>query len=576
MSHFAGYLRTNEAASADETPIEQALLGAMARQPERALHQHREGRLWVVTQELGLWRGQSADRHAHGLAVVVGDPILVAADSGDADAARSAQALGEALVSGHWDTLQTTRGSFAALGWHAGDGRLLLATDKIGSRPLYVKRERQRWLFATSIALLRLLQADPEQVDEQGLAETLFFGQPLGDRTAFAGVRVLRPGCALRINAQGSEDTLAYFDLATVAPQHLSYDEGLAALHATFRRAVQRRLRGDAQEAFLSGGLDSRAVVAELIDQGRRVHSFCAAYPDSLDDIVGRQIAQVLGTEHQTWHRSPADRVRVALDPFAVYARAHFRSPVAAAGAARGIWSGDGGSVTLGHVYLKPETVQRAAGRLDADLIRQLFPGLNTRPSRQLGTARLRRWTELAIDGALQAFARTEAAAPERRLFLFYMQNDQARHLYHHFERIAESGIELITPFFDSDFVSLVSGLPIDWFLRHRLYNDWIAGFGCAAGSVYWQPYRGHLPGPHAKPSTIADQWDAGWYRSPEVRRTYREIGEAILRRPDDLASPFLDRQQLRLSLWMNRLGVGNRDYELAYARNLVSTLARP
>lgn len=576
MSHFAGYLRTHEAAAADETAVEQALLQAMAHHPDRVVHQHREGRLWLATQEIGWWRDRSASVHAQGLAALVGDPVVVASDSGSADEGHSAQAVGDALVTGRWSRLQEARGSFAALGWCPGEGRLLLATDKIGSRPLYLKREGPRWLFATSIRLLRALQSAPEQADEQGLAETLFFGQPLGDRTAFAGVRVLRPGTVMRLQGAADAEELVYFDLATVRPQPLSYEDGLAALHACFRLAVQRRLRGDAQEAFLSGGLDSRAVVAELIDQGRRVHSFCAAYPDSLDDIVGRQIAAVLGTDHQTWHRSPADRVRVALDPFAVYARAHFRSPVAAPGAARGIWSGDGGSVTLGHVYLKPETVRLAARPLNADTIRQLFPGLGTRPTRQLGSARLKRWTELAIDGALQAFARTETAAPERRLFLFYMQNDQARHLYHHFERIAESGIELITPFFDSDFVSLVSSLPIDWFLRHRLYNDWIAGFGCAAGSVYWQPYRGHLAGPHAKPSTIADQWDATWYRSAEVRRTYREIGRDILNRPEDLATPFLDRWQLRLCLLLNRLGRSDRDYELAFARNLVSTLAKP
>lgn len=576
MSHFAGYLRSTDAVSAEESGIEQALASAMAHSGPRTVQTLRDGRLWLATQELRLWRESSVEQVDGGLGAVVGDPILVDTESSSADPAHGARELAIALVQGRWSALGETRGSFAALGWQPMSGRLLLATDKIGSRPLYVQRERNRWLFATSLRLLRSLQSEAEQVDEQGLAETLFFGQPLGARTAFTGISVLRPGCALQLRADGGFEEHGYFDLATVDQRSLSYEEGLQALRQRFSTAVQRRLHGDAQEAFLSGGLDSRAVVAELVDQGRAVRSFCAAYPDSLDDIVGRRIAEVLGTEHLTWHRSPADRVRVALDPFAVYARDHFPPAAGQSGAARAIWSGDGGSVTLGHVYLKAETVELAGGRINADTVRRLFPSLAGRPTRQLSSARLQSWTEMAIEGALQAFARTEAAPPSRRLFLFYMQNDQARHLYHHFERIAESGIELITPFFDSDFVSLVSSLPIDWFLRHRIYNDWIAGFRCAAGSVYWQPYRGHLPSPHASPSTIADQWDATWYRSPEVRRSYREIGRDILRRRDGLAAPFLSRPQLRLSLLLNALGLSNRDYELAYARNLVNTLARP
>jgi asparagine synthase (glutamine-hydrolysing) len=571
MSHFAGYLT---AGSQPAPAIEQALQGQLARDAERPLQTLREGPLWLATQSVAVWRSTVAEQQAGRVSALVGDPIWLVHEDEAAHPATSAQRLAEALTSNHPEALSACRGSFAALGWDGA--QLLLSTDAIGSRPLYWKRERERLLFATSLRLLRALQAEPEQVDEAGLAESLFFGQALGKRTVLAGVQVLMPGQALRARPGQSPELLTWFDLAAVPAQTLDAEATVARLHQVFARAVQRRLLPGPQQAFLSGGLDSRAVVAALVDAGQSVQSFCAAYPGSLDDLVGEQIAQVLGTQHRTWHRSPADRVRVALDPFALYAREHFPAPSGVAGAPRAIWSGDGGSVTLGHVYLSPESVARTAQPgLNADRVRQLFPALAGRPTRQLSRQRLQAWADMATEGALQALQRTADAAPDRRLFLFYMQNDQARHLYHHFERIASSGVELLTPFFDSDFVRLVQSLPIAGFLRHGVYNDWIQRFGCAAGSVYWQPYRNHLPGPHAKPSTIADQWDGSWYGGAEVRRSYRAIAGEVLARRDPLSAPFLSRPLLHLARLRHGLGLAGQEYEVAYARNLVHTLAR-
>lgn len=571
MSHFAGILSLHP--GTDNSALEQAALKLLAREPSRAIQQLRHGRLWIVVQSLAVWQAPGAEQLPGGLCAVAGDPLLVDSQSDVADPVGSVRELGAALIEGRWQALQGCRGSFAAVGWNGE--RLLLATDKIGSRPLYWKAERERLVFATSLRLLRSLQAEPESVDEQGLAETLFFGQPLGQRTALAAIQVLCPGQFLRVEHAVKPQDQSYFNLADQTVSPLDYEQAVAELHRVFARAVKRRLQPGIQQAFLSGGLDSRAVVAALVDQGLQVQSFCAAYPGSLDDLVGRQIAARLGTQHLTWHRSPADRVRVALDPFAIYARDHFPSPDGRAQTARAIWSGDGGSVTLGHVYMDEARVELAGQALSADHVRKLFPQLAGRPTRQLSRQRLRQWADSATEGALKALQRTEDAPAERRLFLFYMQNDQARHLYHHFERINESCVELLTPFFDSDFVSLVQSLPIAWFLRHRLYNEWIQGFGCGAGEVYWQPYRSHIPGPHQAPSTTADQWDGSWYGGADVRRSYREIASELLRTREPLATPFMSRSILHLARLRQGLGLGGQEYEVAYARNLVHTLAR-
>ena len=427
------------------------------------------------------------------------------------------------------------------------------------------------------MGLLHALSDGAWQADEQGLAETAFIGQPLGDRTCVASVRVLRPGSALVAEPSTGSRIVVYTNLSTTPRRQATQEDAIEWLHTTFRTAVRRRLDGDVQQAFLSGGLDSRAVVAGLVDLGKPVRTFCAAYPGSIDDVVGELVARRMGTKHQTWQRRPADRVRTALDAFAIYARDHFETHESGPAPARKMWSGDGGSVTLGHVYLKEASVATAAASIDAVSVRQLFASLSGSPTRQLGQRHVAHWRGLATQGVIDELRDLGDVEPSRRLFHFYMRNDQARHLYHHFESIDQSRIELLTPFFDRDFVALVASLPIEWFLYHRLYNRWIGGFGCGANEIFWQPYRGHEPGPHANPTPSADQWDQSWYQGRDVRRAYADVGrEVLLRSTAPVVAPFVNRPLLRAVLALNALGVSRYNYEIAFARNIVANLLPP
>ena len=123
-----------------------------------------------------------------------------------------------------------------------------------------------------------------------------------------------------------------------------------------------------------------------------------------------KQVAAAFGTRHVTWHRTPADRILTALDPFAMYAREHFPSSQGAAGARR-LWSGDGGSVTLGHVYMSSATVEAAGRRLNTDAVRALFPVLRSRPTRQIGRRQTAHLSELATAGALAELTQRDRQA---------------------------------------------------------------------------------------------------------------------------------------------------------------------
>lgn len=581
MSHFIGLWQRDGLAWRElEHAAFERVLAALKGRSDHCVDTLAEGSFWCAAVSVSPNGVSCLQRASQGLppglaGAVAGDPLPVGADGRDI-------ADGAAWLVRHlaWQGAAAAAaccGMFAAMAFDTGAARLTLATDHLANRALYHAIAPGRVAFSTSLDLLRLLQGGDERVDEQGLAELILMQQPLGRRTVLRDIAVLGPGELLCIDASSHRHETAIDHTATPR-QVLDHEAALAAVHARFGEAVRRRLQParEVEEAFLSGGMDSRCVVAELIDRGHRVRTFSAAFADSVDDVSSRAVAAAFGTEHTVWHKQAADRVRVALDPFTTYARRHFPAREGA-NRPRAIWSGDGGSVALGHVYLTPANVALAAQPASAEVALKLFPQLG-RPavSRHFGAARSRRLREAALAGVVEELRRCEQAPPDRRLFHFYMRNDQMRHLAHQHEAVDRTGIELLTPFFDRDFVAQVAALPIEGFLLHRFYNDWIRGFRCGAGDHHWQPYPGHLPSPHEPPQGVRGQWDRTWYEGPDVRRSYQAIARDLLRWPAPLARGWIRAPVLRAAAVASRLGSARWHHEIELARNLDRSLAHP
>lgn len=579
MSHFCGYLlREHVSPSEDASTRDQLrrrVAAAVDRSQPDSIDVLGSDSIWVASSARSEWpESIYGEEAADSFGVVAGASLWPGSERKERGNLRSESSLLAALLEGRIDDLSGTAGSFAAVAWCGKRQILHLATDKLATRCLYYRIERDKISFSTSLRLLRIICEDPESASEAAVAESLFLGQPLSNRTPFEGVFLLLPGETVSFSRTSAATHRRYFDYRNVRPIQLSRSEALEALHEAFSRAIARRMHLSSTpcEAFLSGGMDSRAVVAELVDQGRHVSTFCTAYRGSIDDVVSSKVARHLGCDHQIWHRSPAERIRTALDPFAIYARNHFQSNHG--DSVRHIWSGDGGSVMMGHVYLTQKRAILAEGTLRRSDLLELFPALHKRPTRQIDGKRLEQLRELAIEGLLREFDSLATARPDKRLLLYYALNDQTRHLYHHFESLDLSRIELLTPFFDSDLVSLILSLPTDWFIDHAIYNEWIQGFKCGAGSIYWQPYRGHIPGPHPAPVQIADQWDNIWYSSKDVRKAQARLTAELLATPQSLADHYIDRKLLAAAGFFNRIGIARFNYEVSHARNMIATFS--
>jgi asparagine synthase (glutamine-hydrolysing) len=215
------------------------------------------------------------------------------------------------------------RGMFAFAVWDAQRRRLLLARDRLGIKPLYYATLADGGLLVASDlrALLRAPGVD-RTVDEEALACFLALRYVPAPRTLLRGVRKLPPASLLRweLSAAGSRPSIAierYWDLLDLpldGPPPTEAEEA-ARLRELVDECVALRLMSEVPlGAFLSGGLDSTAVVASMraAMEGRAPRTFAVGYDDAPgeSELAWAQLAaSAIGARH---HEERIDGAQVA------------------------------------------------------------------------------------------------------------------------------------------------------------------------------------------------------------------------------------------------------------------------
>ena len=176
------------------------------------------------------------------------------------------------------DLLPYLNGIFAFALWDARQRTLLLARDGLGVKPLYYAEGKSTVVFASELkALLRVSEVGRD-VDPIALQHYLTYLWCPAPSTLVRSVKKLEPGCALvvrngRIDRQWRFYQLPFHDV----PETMSESEAIHQTRDALRTAVQRQMVADVPVgAFLSGGLDSSAVVAfaRETSPGRRLKCF--------------------------------------------------------------------------------------------------------------------------------------------------------------------------------------------------------------------------------------------------------------------------------------------------------------
>ncbi|MEV0231180.1 asparagine synthase (glutamine-hydrolyzing) [Nonomuraea sp. NPDC050786] len=206
------------------------------------------------------------------------------------------------------DLVHRLRGMFAFAIWDRPRQRLLLARDRVGKKPLYWHADHSSIRFASELKSLLLDPAVPRDVNLVALHHYLTYQYVPAPWSITEGVRKLAPGHLL-VWEGGTAEVRRYWQLdSTPRPvaDERAEEERLRELllEATRIRMVSERPLG----AFLSGGIDSSAVVAAMAMQtSERIKTFSIGFEDPRFDERGyaRSLAKHYGTDHHEFVVSP-------------------------------------------------------------------------------------------------------------------------------------------------------------------------------------------------------------------------------------------------------------------------------
>jgi len=207
------------------------------------------------------------------------------------------------------DFVDSLIGMFGVAVWDARERRLVLARDRLGKKPLFYSERDGVVSFASEIRSLLQDRSISRSVDYEALDVYLALGYVPSPLSAFRQVRKLAPAHRL-VFRDGRSRIDAYWHLRYTPKRSFTDERGLCEeLRERMRVAVRRRMISDVPlGAFLSGGIDSAAVVAVMAEESSRpVKTFSIGFDDErMNELPqARVVAERFGTEHHEFMVTP-------------------------------------------------------------------------------------------------------------------------------------------------------------------------------------------------------------------------------------------------------------------------------
>ncbi len=230
------------------------------------------------------------------------------------DLRRDLQARGHVFC-GHSDTesiihsyeekgprcVESLRGMFAFALWDDENQRLVLARDRFGKKPLVYAVTPDGLVFASELKGLLQDESVPVEIDDDALDSYMTWGYVPAPRTIFRGIHKL-PQASVLTWQDGRMSIERYWNLKYAPKLELGEEEAAEGVLELLREATRLRLMSDVPlGAFLSGGVDSSAVVALMAEATTGpVKTFSIGFEDqSFDETpYARMVAELYDTDH--------------------------------------------------------------------------------------------------------------------------------------------------------------------------------------------------------------------------------------------------------------------------------------
>ena len=202
-------------------------------------------------------------------------------------------------------------GQFLLIAWGGGEQEILLASDRYGLRPHYRRRLNDNILFGPSAMELSQLVGNSISIDERSIYTMLSYSRVTpGSVTWFEDFDALPPATRMLWSHGRLREETQYWDYFGVSSR--STDDTIDELADTFREAVGNSMDTGLRTGLcLSGGLDSRIVVAAMPEEMRReaIAYTWGANRQSDEVSIAGQVAEHAGIGWRFVQTSPSDFV---------------------------------------------------------------------------------------------------------------------------------------------------------------------------------------------------------------------------------------------------------------------------
>ena len=185
------------------------------------------------------------------------------------------------------------------------DSRLVIARDRLGIKPLYYSYNNCTFLFASEIKAILASRLVSKEIDPQAVVLFLLYGSISPPKTIYKEISALEPGYFLIISKKGLKK-YRYYNLKDAfldkSLANISEGEAIERVHSCLINTIKCHLVSDVPVgAFLSGGIDSTAIVALMREvENKPIKTVSIIFPDTLYDEskYSKLVAQRFNTNH--------------------------------------------------------------------------------------------------------------------------------------------------------------------------------------------------------------------------------------------------------------------------------------
>ena len=220
------------------------------------------------------------------------------------------------------DCLRYFRGMFAFAVWDRQEKELFIARDRLGVKPLYFYQDEYRLLFASEIRSILSTGLVKRKLDTAALVDYFSYQSVSYPYSLVEGIQQLEAGAWMKVK-NGRVEKEVYWDVTGTAPNFdFSDRQGVEKkIRDLLLQSIERRLVSDVPVgAFLSGGIDSSAVVGLMAEAGHsRPNTFNVSFEEKEFDesYYAELIAKKFNTQHTRLLMKPTvflDELQNALD----------------------------------------------------------------------------------------------------------------------------------------------------------------------------------------------------------------------------------------------------------------------